>query len=935
MTKRLHAHPSFEREYEASDSSAGLVRPKSEEDVLKILPTDIHDFLDSPSNYTKEKQNTIARKLIENGYAGIVADRLDQFRGLDASIAYLLVAKHRSISVLTNIEVFENIDINKLAEVLIENDFGYEIFSHDEVFLPYSLDTQIAIELIGTEFAQLLPLSFDRFKNIDYQLIAELLITDGKGLIVANELECFDNLNFDKIASLLLEHDEYVALAKQLKNFPSINHTELAQKLISTGNGDVLVKQISKFSGLDRYEIAMQVIHAGAGESVAYMISEFPQQDHDRIALELIRAGLGKTVAYNIDRFYNINRERVVQGLLDEEEYGILITLRNRFPNIDINLVISKILTSQSVENLSALSFYIDDIKDAKVLLSDLQQVELHIQSFSIVKELYSELCSEKWPEMDKAIEMFGEFVDVYLFKTISYLLNPSDDPLERESQAQLDYNLREFGVTKKYQEGLEQLKEIWQRVERVLINNEEDEALLDVLAKNPIARALLKKMSRYEESEWGTSSELVLRNIISKQYHLLKRNKNKTEIEKSQPLEIRTVESKNKTEQLFDEDVIQRYKRLCQQLVVAATALDNPFNKPQRPFTVLIEKLTEKLQQEQWGKDKQTGETYNRFERLQAIHHQQVIDGNTRAAEKTQQQLEQFLRLQNINLRNITDFEANFLDLVGNKRLHDEISTVLFAWALKFPPGGRNRTDLRVIIDKIYSLNSRADNPSLDDMSYIVNLIDHIINQEVFGHYFQTEEAKNLFADLTNTKSLQQAMEKVQGSQKITGVVPIEFIPTRGMLMELSGHLADACWAESYESIAEEFPNFTAVTIRQHPEGRHDRLVGAFMLIEGESYLGEPLLIIRGLNPIENFINKVDVEEFYEAAISYVKNVAKDMGRLPAIVIDSHVGGSATNRPVLFGYLTAKKRDLKNITVDVTNSSFNGYVIIDDTYLL
>ena len=179
---------------------------------------------------------------------------------------------------------------------------------------------------------------------------------------------------------------------------------------------------------------------------------------------------------------------------------------------------------------------------------------------------------------------MFGEFVDVYLFKTISYLLNPSDDPLERESQAQLDYNLREFGVTKKYQEGLEQLKEIWQRAERSLINNEEDEALLDLLAKNPIARALLKKMSRYEESEWGTSSELVLGNIISKQYQLLKRNKNKTEIEKSQPVEIRTVESKNKTEQLFDEDVIQRYKRLRQQLTIIIKP--SPPRPPAPPVT-------------------------------------------------------------------------------------------------------------------------------------------------------------------------------------------------------------------------------------------------------------------------------------------------------------------------------------------------------------
>ncbi len=148
MPKRLHTRPSFESKSESNTDSTELVQPKSEEDILKILPSYIYEFVENPSNYSKEEQNTITRQLIENGYSGLVANNLYRYRGLDESIAYLLIAKHKPISVLENIAVFETINFNRLAEALIELGVGELIFTQTGVFQPHSLDAEIAIKLI-------------------------------------------------------------------------------------------------------------------------------------------------------------------------------------------------------------------------------------------------------------------------------------------------------------------------------------------------------------------------------------------------------------------------------------------------------------------------------------------------------------------------------------------------------------------------------------------------------------------------------------------------------------------------------------------------------------------------------------------------------------------------------------------------------------------
>ena len=153
---------------------------------------------------------------------------------------------------------------------------------------------------------------------------------------------------------------------------------------------------------------------------------------------------------------------------------------------------------------------------------------------------------------------------------------------------------------------------------------------------------------------------------------------------------------------------------------------------------------------------------------------------------------------------------------------------------------------------------------------------------------------------------------------------------------MEFSGHIADACWASKYGSMAEEFPNFSATIMVQNRGTKNERLAGASMMIETTGEDGTPLLVIRGLNPIENVINGVQVEDFFDKFIDYAQKIADKTKRKLAIVIDDHSGGSATNRPALFDFLNKKRISLEQVKLDSTKgTTFNGYDITSDTYLL
>jgi len=202
----------------------------------------------------------------------------------------------------------------------------------------------------------------------------------------------------------------------------------------------------------------------------------------------------------------------------------------------------------------------------------------------------------------------------------------------------------------------------------------------------------------------------------------------------------------------------------------------------------------------------------------------------------------------------------------------------------------------------------------------------------------FKNKYSNDEFRKITSTKAItdeQERIRKFKLEQSEVRTTAFEFIPTRGILMEFSGQIAGACWASKYDSIAKEFPNFTSIIMVQNPGTKFERLAGAYFLIETTSQDGTPLLVIRGLNPIENVINSMDVADFFEKTVSHAKGIANKMGRKLAIVIDNHRGGAATNRGAVYNHLAELAPNLEKIILNTEDTTFNNYNISTNTYLL
>ncbi len=299
---------------------------------------------------------------------------------------------------------------------------------------------------------------------------------------------------------------------------------------------------------------------------------------------------------------------------------------------------------------------------------------------------------------------------------------------------------------------------------------------------------------------------------------------------------------------------------------------------------------------------------------------------------------------LEAVNFRDLNKLDSNLQILAKIPEAHSIVRQLIFTFTFAkddaenpyFPPEVGKR-------------------PSLDDITGVINFVDHIGYQETWKKYFKDKRSRNNFRQIASTRALEEELERMQKSSSgEIGSTMMKFVPTRGFLMEVSGSLADACWQDSWQYqeeydeihgnympgnraiplLALQYPNFTSVTFVQNPGTIDERIAGACMLIETLSRDSEKLLVIRGLNPLENVINRLSVEDFYQKFTEYCKGIAERGGRKLAIVIDAHSGGSATNRPALFQYL--RNLQLRKVILENdADTRFNGYGIVDQTFLV
>ncbi|MEU2042632.1 MFS transporter [Nocardia niwae] len=433
----------------------------------------------------------------------------------------------------------------------------------------------------------------------------------------------------------------------------------------------------------------------------------------------------------------------------------------------------------------------------------------------------------------------------------------------------------------------------------------------------------LLIIVTRYDSSDWGPQSLTSLRELL--RYHEQASAEGRiapipAEYQPSSVLEIAKLRSRDSgSGSQWTEDLLTRFERLAKNLLDARSALTSAH----RPLTYLLGKI---------GRD--IVEYIEELDRC--IVSDTLADGspmNDKARRNMVARVHELKELitseaggsqQFPALRSLENFEQNFQRLVHVGKLHDDLRTICFAWAMQQHP---------VWIDRLKSL--RPGEPTLEDVVLVRDFVDHTTNQEVFGRYFSSRKIASKFRRMTNISALEEAILRVQGVGVSSDTTRLQFVPTRGQLLELSGNIASACWAGRYPSVAEAMQNMTAVIMVRNPDDPvRTAFAGACLLLETRSETGEPILLIRGLNPVENYINHVSVADFYRKFMDWAQEVATARGCRLAIVIDDHSGGAATNRPVLFDHLTAERKKMKRIRIDSGNTTFNGYNVADCTYL-
>jgi len=512
------------------------------------------------------------------------------------------------------------------------------------------------------------------------------------------------------------------------------------------------------------------------------------------------------------------------------------------------------------------------------------------------------------------AQEIFGSLISRTSIELISSLTSSDATPEE----------LAELGITKGGQAGIDQLKSVLQKFEESIF--EEGELPTEQIIRHPFLRDHLKSITRYNSSQWGSHGDDELMVLLTSS------ERASTEMDSNYyvaDIQIDTKDETARSEFEIPQDAQEEWRAY-------KVILDRALSIVPTEGPIQWHQFGELLKETQSSIAARTKIMSVGIEKLQAkiIEFETSDKDTSKLANQLSIQQTALTRLSDIDFENVQNLDISKLCLqIGELSSHNSIEktgllqTLLVTTALlKAKVEGGNLPA---------ELEGANNHLSLDSMYDMADLIGHITNEETWGELFDQVGGRKQLNTLLSIDALKDAISR-SSSIESSGSKAFRFIPTRGPLMELSGHIADSCWASRYESIAEEFPNFTSVVFVQNPESSSRRLAGACMLIETTSANGEPLLVIRGMNPIQNVISQLDHQSFMDEFTEYARSIAEKQGRRLAIVIDGHSGGSATNRPSLYEYLSKTKPNLQIVRLaSKEDTTFNGYDITGDTYYL
>jgi hypothetical protein len=218
-----------------------------------------------------------------------------------------------------------------------------------------------------------------------------------------------------------------------------------------------------------------------------------------------------------------------------------------------------------------------------------------------------------------------------------------------------------------------------------------------------------------------------------------------------------------------------------------------------------------------------------------------------------------------------------------------------------------------------------------LDTTEQLITFMDDVKSSPFLQSFFKSisKKAFKSFKQVLNTTALKESLEDHSYLNK----KEVTFSNQPCLLNEFSGYLADTCWADTYDCIQQTFPNLE--TILMHMNGQ---CIGAGLLLHEILPNGQPITIIRGLNPRQNYIEQLNVEDFCTKYFHFIRENLPLENTL-AIVIDPLTAEGteqkATNRPKINQYLNTIQDKLTKIELPINIGVFNGAIVANQVYEL
>ncbi len=715
----------------------------------------------------------------------------------------------------------------------------------------------------------------------------------------------------EQLGSNLIKFIEYLGDENIKATFPQtfdrVRKNVFAQ-LSQYDIAEAFVRQLHHYDHLG-HNVALELFKGRQFSAVLENIEKFNVKCDKNFALEIINFGYTGGLAENLFKFSNLDID-IADKLIADGNFVAVINNQNVFVEIKEADKLKFLRSYLHDTSNQSMGYDQDENYDDQPATRDNQDFQIDLFQHFFAEILKNRVECKKLLD-DPAVsftnriwfsEQFSPPLDPILSDcadifTLDLLTEEQYLALRALSEGTIVSELRQLGITKTGHEGIHQLREKMAEFRQNLTANVFNPEMIE----NPIVSGMFKSVVRFEDSHWGEHSTREFKQTVDTY------NKVKDKVEPlpeymtpSEVMRINTIDKKATLE--WSEQFLSRYNQLIDSIESASQLI----GKEKKPLTHIAKEAQTEVDKIITGLEAKLAQIPNEKAKIDI---QQRINS-----------------IKAIQIRNVKEFQHNFRALSQFKELHPLLRKVTFAVSLLKNKQQKERIQNELL--KSRETSSGKQEIKINEATTLLDFVDHITNKETMLEYFTDKKAKDAFLEINGVKAIQEELARVQ-NQDIAGTMPMQFVPVRNLLTEFSGHIADACWASKYRSILESFPNFTSVIFVKDPKGKYESLVGACFLIETESKDGEPLLVVRGLNPQENTINRLSVEDFFNKFANYVKNIATKDGRKVALVVDNHSGGSGTNRPLLFEYMKHLTTPLPLASNDDTN--FNGYNITRD----